>query len=189
MREYNADIQALRGNGFGSLLFYELNSLSADDAAVMADNIAKMSKREQNELNTLLEERQKVSDELARQNTQEKVDLIESILGDSLKSLAVETYNYGAMSADEFVNGFLDTYRLKAEEMGLEVSQEQYASILGAAMSTVMSESSGAAQRQNIQVSIQPQDQTFTVQTMIDGRIVAETVTQYQNQMGFVMGQ
>lgn len=165
MREYHNDIKKLKKDGASYGLLDELNSLGTDEAMVFADKIAKMSDTERKEIINLYKERDKVAEDLSADMYGSEAQKITDEFDAAMKTLADDAYHAGVLSAEEFAKAFNETLKLKMDDdtaAQFFVNASQF--------------SGNQSPEQRLNVVVEPQK----TEIHLDGKVIGETVTEYQ---------
>lgn len=106
MEKYHADIKALKEDGASSALLEELNSMSAEDGAKMAEYLAGMSEEERQKVIELYKRKEQIADDLSADLYAKDAENMQNAFAAALTDMGVNAYDSGAAAAEQFASGF-----------------------------------------------------------------------------------
>ncbi len=106
MEKYHADIKALKDDGASSALLEELNSMSAEDGAKMAEYLAGMSEEERQKVIELYKRKEQIADDLSADLYAKDAENMQNAFAAALTDMGVNAYDSGAAAAEQFASGF-----------------------------------------------------------------------------------
>lgn len=109
MRAFHEDIKKLKEDGASSALLDELNSLSAEDSANMANYIANLSDAERAQVIALYDEKQRIADELSADLYTKDAEKLQKEYYKAITNLGVGSYDAGKAAAEQWADGFNGT--------------------------------------------------------------------------------
>ena len=109
MRAFHEDIKKLKEDGASSALLDELNSLSAEDSANMANYIANLSESERAQVIALYDEKQRIADELSADLYKKDAEKLQKEYDKAIANLGKGAYDAGKTAAEQWADGFNGT--------------------------------------------------------------------------------
>lgn len=109
MRAFHEDIKKLKEDGASSALLDELNSLSAEDSANMANYIANLSEAERAQVIALYDEKQRIADELSADLYAKDAEKLQNAFSAAIAEMGVGSYDAGKAAAEQWADGFNGT--------------------------------------------------------------------------------
>lgn len=106
MEKYHADIKALKEDGASAALLEELNSMSAEDGAKMAEYLAGMSEEERQKVIELYKRKEQIADDLSADLYAKDAENMQNAFAAALTDMGVNAYDSGAAAAEQFASGF-----------------------------------------------------------------------------------
>lgn len=106
MEKYHADIKALKEDGASAALLEELNSMSAEDGAKMAEYLAGMSEEERQKVIELYKRKEQIADDLSADLYAKDAENMQNAFVAALTDMGVNAYDSGAAAAEQFASGF-----------------------------------------------------------------------------------
>lgn len=106
MEKYHADIKALKEDGASTALREELNSMSAEDGAKMAEYLAGMSEEERQKVIELYKRKEQIADDLSADLYAKDAENMQNAFAAALTDMGVNAYDSGAAAAEQFASGF-----------------------------------------------------------------------------------
>lgn len=106
MQSYHEDIKKLKEDGAGAALLSEINSLSSEDGARMADYITNLSDSERAKIIKLYAQKEKTADELSADLYASDAEKMQNAFAAAITDLGVTAYESGAAAAEQFTSGF-----------------------------------------------------------------------------------
>nr|DAH96615.1 MAG TPA: tail tape measure protein [Caudoviricetes sp.] len=106
MEKYHADIKALKEDGASSALLEELNSMSAEDGAKMAEYLAGMSEEERQKVIELYKRKEQIADDLSADLYAKDAENMQNAFAAALTDMGVNAYDSGVAAAEQFASGF-----------------------------------------------------------------------------------
>ncbi len=106
MQSYHEDIKKLKEDGAGAALLSEINSLSSEDGARMADYIANLSDSERAKIIELYAQKEKTADELSADLYASDAEKMQNAFASAITDLGVTAYEAGSAAAEQFASGF-----------------------------------------------------------------------------------
>lgn len=106
MEKYHADIKALKEDGASSALLEELNGMSAEDGAKMAEYLAGMSEEERQKVIELYKRKEQIADDLSADLYAKDAENMQNAFAAALTDMGVNAYDSGAAAAEQFASGF-----------------------------------------------------------------------------------
>ena len=106
MEKYHADIKALKEDGASTALLEELNSMSAEDGAKMAEYLAGMSEEERQKVIELYKRKEQIADDLSADLYAKDAENMQNAFAAALTDMGVNAYDSGAAAAEQFASGF-----------------------------------------------------------------------------------
>lgn len=106
MEKYHADIKTLKEDGASSALLEELNSMSAEDGAKMAEYLAGMSEEERQKVIKLYKRKEQIADDLSADLYAKDAENMQNAFAAALTDMGVNAYDSGAAAAEQFASGF-----------------------------------------------------------------------------------
>ena len=106
MEKYHADIKALKEDGASAALLEELNSMSAEDGAKMAEYLAGMSEEERQKVIELYKRKEQIADDLSADLYAKDAENMQNAFAAALTDMGVKAYDSGAAAAEQFASGF-----------------------------------------------------------------------------------
>ena len=106
MEKYHADIKALKEDGASAALLEELNSMSAEDGAKMAEYLAGMSEEERQKVIELYKRKEQIADDLSADLYAKDAENMQNAFAAALTGMGVNAYDSGAAAAEQFASGF-----------------------------------------------------------------------------------
>lgn len=174
MKEYHRQISSLKKQGASAGLLEELTSLGDEESAQFAKYLSGMSQTEFAKINELYTEKNKLAEELSTELYQSEAQAISDSMTSALADLATSAYAYGASAAEQFSAGFSAT----ANELGVGALYNQIqAQGANKSYDNYVTTTSNGNQTLNVNVDV-----TGKSAIMLDGKMVGESVTNYQSQ-------
>jgi hypothetical protein len=106
MEKYHADIKALKEDGASAALLEELNGMSAEDGAKMAEYLAGMSEEERQKVIELYKRKEQIADDLSADLYAKDAENMQNAFAATLTDMGVNAYDSGAAAAEQFASGF-----------------------------------------------------------------------------------
>lgn len=106
MEKYHADIKALKEDGASAALLEELNGMSAEDGAKMAEYLAGMSEEERQKVIELYKRKEQIADDLSADLYAKDAENMQNAFAAALTDMGVNAYDSGAAAAEQFASGF-----------------------------------------------------------------------------------
>lgn len=106
MEKYHADIKTLKEDGASAALLEELNSMSAEDGAKMAEYLAGMSEEERQKVIELYKRKEQIADDLSADLYAKDAENMQNAFAAALTDMGVNAYDSGAAAAEQFASGF-----------------------------------------------------------------------------------
>lgn len=116
MERYASAVKKLKDQGASEAILSELTSLSEEDSAEFAKNLAKMSDAEFAKINDLYAKKQQIADELAADLYASDYEVLTDSMNTALEGVADGAEEYGILTADNFADAFKSELEARAEE-------------------------------------------------------------------------
>ncbi len=182
MREYDSAIRSLREQNASDALIAELTSMSDEDSYQFAEYLSGMSASEFGRINELYNEKQKLADELSKDMYANEAQAVSDAMTEELAGLVADSYDYGAMSAEQFALGFSEA--LNELKLGTVYEQLNAAGASRSYENYVIKDESGKDRTIKLDIDISGKSNVY-----LDNKKVGEQVTNYQRQTEHIQGE
>lgn len=172
MHEFHNQVKALKERDISDGLLEEMLSLDSDDSMQFAKYLSSMSAEEFAKINDLYKERDQIANDLSADLYADEAKEISDSMTAALAALATSAYDYGATTAQQFSAGF----SAAINELGLGVLYNQITAA-GATKTyeNYVTENNTGNNELTINVDVSGKSNVY-----LDGKVVGESVTEYQ---------
>lgn len=172
MREFHNQVKALKERDISDGLLEEMLSLDSDDSMQFAKYLSSMSAEEFAKINDLYKERDQIANDLSADLYADEAKAISDSMTAALAALATSAYDYGATTAQQFSAGF----SAAINELGLGVLYNQITAA-GATKTyeNYVTENNTGSNELTVSVDVSGKSNVY-----LDGKVVGESVTEYQ---------
>ena len=182
MREYDSAIRSLKEQNASDALIAELTSMSDEDSYQFAEYLSGMSASEFGRINELYNEKQKLADELSKDMYADEAQAVSDAMTEELAGLVTDSYDYGAMSAEQFALGFSEA--LNELKLGTVYNQLNAAGASRSYENYVIKDESGKERTIKLDIDISGKSNVY-----LDNQKVGEQVTDYQKKTAHIKGE
>ena len=182
MREYDSAIRSLKEQNASDALIAELTSMSDEDSYQFAEYLSGMSASEFGRINELYNEKQKLADELSKDMYADEAQAVSDAMTEELAGLVTDSYDYGAMSAEQFALGFSEA--LNELKFGTVYNQLNAAGASRSYENYVIKDESGKERTIKLDIDISGKSNVY-----LDNQKVGEQVTDYQKKTAHIKGE
>ena len=173
MQAYHENIKKLKEDGASAAMLAELNSLSGEDGAKMAEYVAGLSDAERAKVIELYRQKEQIADDLSADLYAKDAENMQNAFAAALTNLGINAYDSGAAAAEQFAMGFNGTIS-ELIDISAIVTQQRAASSASSASAAANGNSDT-----NVNVDVTVTGGNLT----LDGNAMGEYQLDYETQV------